>query len=70
MFRANDWKVVSPSEAFQDPVYAKAAMILPAGESVLWALAKQAGLQGLRYPAEDGDYESNIVDEMERMSAP
>ena len=33
---------------------------LPAGESIVWALAKEKGTipKSLRYPAEDGDYET------------
>lgn len=57
MFRQKGWKVVSPAAAYADPVYAKAPAVLPAGESLLWSLAKEKGLPGLRYPAEDGEYE-------------
>jgi hypothetical protein len=38
--------------------------ILPAGESILWALAKQKGVPGLRYPAEDDVYEKPILDRL------
>jgi hypothetical protein len=38
---------------------------LPAGESILWALAKERGVNGLRYPAEDGPYEQAILDRVE-----
>lgn len=62
MFRAQGWKIVSPVEAFSDPLYAQAPTALPAGESIVWALAKQAGVPGLRYPAEDGEYEAKRVD--------
>ena len=62
MFRANGWTLVSPDEAYADPVYAEMPKVLPAGESLLWSLAKQAGLAGLRYPAEDDVYEKPILD--------
>jgi peptidoglycan/xylan/chitin deacetylase (PgdA/CDA1 family) len=68
MFRSRGWTIVSPAEAFEDPVYARQSTLLPAGESVLWALAKQAGVEGLRYPAEDGEYEAALLDELERNS--
>jgi len=35
--------------------------ILPAGESVLWALANAKGRSGLRYPGEDNVYEKPIL---------
>lgn len=65
MFRAKGWAIVSPEDAFGDPVYAMHPSVLPAGESILWALAKQADVEGLRYPAEDGEYEKPLLDELE-----
>jgi peptidoglycan-N-acetylglucosamine deacetylase len=56
-FESRGWKFSSPDRAFADPLYAAEPMILPAGESILWALAKAAGETGLRYPAEDSIYE-------------
>jgi hypothetical protein len=34
--------------------------VLPAGESIVWSLAKEKGViaKSLRYPAEDGEYEN------------
>lgn len=61
-FRARGWTFVSPAEAYADPLYAQAPAQLPAGESLLWALARQAGLPGLRYPAEDDTYERPRLD--------
>jgi hypothetical protein len=37
-------------------------MNVPAGESIVWALAREAGRTSLRYPAEDAVYEQAIVD--------
>lgn len=65
MFRAKGWTIVGPEDAFADPVYSMQPNTLPAGESILWALAKQANVQGLRYPAEDGVYEQPLLDELE-----
>ena len=62
MFRANGWTIVTPGEAYADPVYAMQPDVLPAGESLLWSLAKQAGIDGLRYPAEDDVYEKPVLD--------
>jgi peptidoglycan-N-acetylglucosamine deacetylase len=62
MFRAKGWTIISPAEAYADPLYAMQPTTLPAGESVLWALAKQAGVPSLRYPAEDDIYEKPILD--------
>lgn len=62
MFRAHGWTIVAPDEAYADAVYAERPDVLPAGESLLWSLAKQAGVAGLRYPAEDDVYEKPLLD--------
>ena len=62
MFRSKGWNIISPEQAYQDPLYAKVPMVLPAGESLLWALARQGDVSGLRYPAEGGAYEKPILD--------
>jgi peptidoglycan/xylan/chitin deacetylase (PgdA/CDA1 family) len=62
MFRDKGWTLIDSQLAFQDPVYALRPDILPAGESILWALAKQRGVDGLRYPGEDDAYEKPILD--------
>ncbi len=56
-FRSRRWTFTSPLQAFDDPVYRAQPMVLPAGESIVWALAKAAGAKHLRYPAEDSPYE-------------
>jgi peptidoglycan/xylan/chitin deacetylase (PgdA/CDA1 family) len=61
MYRSKGWQIISPQEAFKDPVYSMTPKTLPAGESILWALAKQHGVKGLRYPAEDGKYEKPLL---------
>lgn len=62
MFKDKGWRIVSPQEAFKDPLFAQTTTALPAGESMVWALAKQAGVLDLRYPAEDGKYEQPGLD--------
>jgi len=64
MFRDRGWTIIDSETAFQDPVYAMRPNILPAGESILWALAKQQGVPGLRYPGEDDVYEKPILDRL------
>lgn len=61
-FRAAGWRIVSPAQAYQDPLYLRQPQTLPAGESIVWSLAKEAGLPGLRYPAEDDVYEKPLLD--------
>ena len=67
MFEKNGWKVIAASEAFQDPVFLRTPQIVPAGNSVLWALAKESGKYDsiLRDPGEDGDYEKEAMDRLE-----
>lgn len=62
MFRVEGWEIINPSEAYRDAVYAKQPEVLPAGESIIWSLAKQAGIPNLRYPAEDGVYGAPKLD--------
>ncbi len=57
-FKGQGWAIISPRKAFTDPLYTTTPDTLPAGESIVWALAKATGVTGLRYPAEDGDYEA------------
>ncbi len=66
MFRARGWKLIDAAEAFKDPVFAAEPKIVPAGESIIWALAKETGKfdKLLRYPAEDSEYEKAKMDQM------
>jgi hypothetical protein len=57
MFRKRGWKIVAAADAFTDALYSSQPNTLPAGESIIWSLAKQHGATDLRYPAEDGEYE-------------
>jgi peptidoglycan/xylan/chitin deacetylase (PgdA/CDA1 family) len=52
-------KLINASEAYQDSVYLSEPGVIPFGESIVWALAKERGSfeSQLRYPAEDERYE-------------
>ncbi len=56
---ASGWVFIDAEYAYQDPIYAEEPTAIPAGESLLWALAKATGKYDtiLRYPAEDSEYE-------------
>jgi peptidoglycan-N-acetylglucosamine deacetylase len=62
MFQEHGWHVINAATAFEDPVYSAEPDIVPAGESILWALAKQHGVAGLRWPGEYDTYEKPILD--------
>ena len=64
MFKSKGWTFVSPEEAYEDVVYAMNQTVLPAGESILWSLAKQNNFNDLRYPAEDDIYEKPLLDKL------
>jgi peptidoglycan-N-acetylglucosamine deacetylase len=64
MFKEKGWRVVDAKEAFRDKIFLEEPSNVPAGESLIWALAKESGkFEGkLRYPAEDGEYEKEKMD--------
>lgn len=64
MFRSHGWTLVSPQEAYDDPMYKHPVDSLPAGESVVWAIARHEKRPGLRYPAEDAVYEKAKLDKL------
>ena len=66
MFQSKGWKLINAATAFTDPVFSAAPNIVPAGESIVWALAKESGkFEGiLRYPGEDGEYEKPKMDKL------
>ncbi len=66
MFRGRGWEFVSPEAAWADPAYGLEPRILPAGESHVWALAKERGQDNLRYPAESDEYEKERLDRLVR----
>jgi len=66
MFLKKGWRPVDAEWAYKDPVYDRQPKILPAGESLVWALAKETGKfeNELRYPGEDDVYENPKMDEL------
>lgn len=66
MFQSKGWKLINAEDAFTDSVFSTAPNILPAGESIIWALAKESGKFNdiLRYPGEDGEYEKPKMDKL------
>ncbi|HME35814.1 MAG TPA: polysaccharide deacetylase family protein [Candidatus Sulfotelmatobacter sp.] len=64
MFKKKGWKPVDAEYAYKDDVYDRQPKILPAGESLIWALAKENGKfeKELRYPGEDDVYENPHMD--------
>lgn len=66
MFQSKGWGIIDAEEAFMDPVFSRQPDIAPAGESLIWALAKETGkFDGrLRYPGEDDVYEKPLLDRL------
>ena len=66
-FEKQGWQWIETEQAYTDPLYQQHPDILPAGESLIWSLAKQKGQTKLRYPAEDAPYEQ---DNLKRFDLP
>jgi peptidoglycan/xylan/chitin deacetylase (PgdA/CDA1 family) len=66
MFKRQGWQLIDAEEAFTDSVFRSEPKTIPAGESIVWALAKEKGTipRSLRYPAEDGEYENARMDKL------
>ena len=66
MFQSKGWRLINAQDAFTDPVFSAQPNILPAGESIIWALAKETGKFNvmLRYPGEDSEYEKPKMDKL------
>jgi hypothetical protein len=62
MFESKGWELVSAQTAFHDPVFSNVQSNVPAGESLIWAMAKESGkFEGkLRYPGESDEYEEDV----------
>lgn len=58
-FKDNGWNFINAEDAITDEVYKKDINTMPAGESIIWSIAKETGRyeNKLRYPAEDSQYE-------------
>ena len=66
MFKQKGWELIDAEEAFTDPVFASKPNVIPAGESLVWSLAKEKRRipRALRYPAEDAEYENARMDKL------
>jgi peptidoglycan-N-acetylglucosamine deacetylase len=66
MFKSKGWEFIDATDAFTDPVFSAKPNVLPAGESIVWSLAKADGTiaKSLKYPAEDGN---DVVAEMKKL---
>jgi peptidoglycan-N-acetylglucosamine deacetylase len=66
MFRSKGWRLINADDAFTDSVFSAAPNLVPAGESIIWALAKESGKFNdiLRYPGEDDVYEKPKMDKL------
>jgi peptidoglycan/xylan/chitin deacetylase (PgdA/CDA1 family) len=65
-FKDMGWKVMGADEAYEDRVYSSEPKYIPAGESLIWAMAKESGKFGevLRYPGEDSRYEKGKMEKL------
>lgn len=66
MFKEKGWKIIDAEEAYKDQVFKYETSNIPAGESLIWAMAKESGKfdDVLRYPAEDSRYEKEAMDKL------
>lgn len=66
MFQNKGWQLKSPEAAFQSTIFKDEPDIIPAGEGLVWAKAKEIGKfeSILRYPAEDEKYEAPEMDKL------
>jgi hypothetical protein len=66
LFQTKGWQTVDARTAFSDEVFRRQPKVLPAGESLIWSLAKESGRFSteLRYPGEDDTYEKPILDRL------
>lgn len=66
MFEDRGWQLIDASDAYEDAIFSESPDIVPAGESLVWALAKQTGRYDdvLRYPGEDSVYEEAAMDRL------
>lgn len=56
------YRLIAPEQAYADPVFARQPSTVPAGESLIWALAHgdERLRSRLRYPGEDDKYETEV----------
>jgi peptidoglycan-N-acetylglucosamine deacetylase len=66
MFEDQGWELIPAQTAYRDHVFSVAPRNVPAGESLIWAMAKESGkFEGkLRYPGESDEYEKDNLDRL------
>ena len=66
MFKSKGWRLIDAAKAFKDPIFLAEPKIVPAGQSLIWALARETGRfdKQLRYPGEDSEYEKAKMDKL------
>ena len=65
-FEQKGWEWIDARKAFDNPVFLRQPKTLPAGESLIWAIAAEDGRfkDRLRYPGEDDIYEKPKMDRL------
>lgn len=65
-FQDEGWQTINASDALTDDVYKMIPDIVPAGESIIWGLAKETGKYDdiLRSPGEDSRYEEEKLNRL------
>jgi len=65
-FEKEGWELIDAEDAFTDPIFEMIPDIVPAGESIIWGLARESGKfdDVIRYPAEDSPYEEEKMNKL------
>ena len=66
MLKGKGWQPIDAEEAYTDAVFLAQPQVVPAGESIIWSIAKEKGTiaKSLRYPAEDAMYENKRMNKL------
>lgn len=66
MLKGKGWEPIDAEEAYSDSVFLAQPKVVPAGESIIWSIAKEKGTiaKDLRYPAEDAMYENKRMNKL------
>lgn len=67
MLKGKGWMPMDAETAFnEDSVFRAQPKVVPAGESIIWSIAKEKGTiaKSLRYPAEDAQYENKRMNKL------
>lgn len=64
--KSKGWKIIRAREAFSDPIFIKQPSTVPAGESLVWGLARDTGEHeaALRHPGESDEYQKEEMDQL------